>query len=81
MAKKTTSIKAAKSAARALHPTVVSYRITDTQAKRLTEVFKADAAVGVRSTNQYARKVLSDFLAGRLSYKNPKDRTVDLDQY
>jgi len=70
-----------KAVPRALRPTVVSFRISDVQRQSLKQIFDRDGATGVRSTAQYARKILSDFLAGRLHYKNPKDRLVDLDTY
>jgi hypothetical protein len=70
-----------KEPAKSSHPTVVSFRITDEQTKKLGEIFDRDGPVGVRSTNQYARKILSDFLANRLVYKNPVHRKKDLDLY
>lgn len=76
-AKKVTAPK--NSAEKALRPTVISFRITDDQTKALTENFEKDLPLGVRSTNQYGRKILADFLAGRLVYKNPKHREKDLD--
>jgi len=60
-------------------PTVVSFRITSKQQKMLDAIQDRDPVVGIDSRNQYARKILSDFLAGRLEYKNPKDRLGDLD--
>jgi len=60
-------------------PTVVSFRITTKQQKMLDAIQDRDPVVGIDSRNQYARKILSDFLAGRLEYKNPKDRLGDLD--
>jgi len=60
-------------------PTVVSFRITAKQQKTLDAVQDRDPAVGVKSRNQYARKVLVDFLAGKLAYKNLKDKLGDAD--
>ena len=60
-------------------PTVVSFRITAKQQKMLDVIQDRDPVVGINSRNQYARKILSDFLAGRLDYKNPKDKLGDLD--
>lgn len=71
----------AQPTAKSNRPTVVSFRITEDQTEKLGKVFDQDAPVGVRSTNQYARKVMSDFLAGRLTYKNVADRKKDLDLY
>lgn len=60
-------------------PTVVSFRITTKQQKTLDAVQDRDPAVGVNSRNQYARKILVDFLAGKLAYKDPKDKLGGLD--
>jgi hypothetical protein len=46
---------------------VVSFRKTSVQFTTLTETYKRDAAEGVNSPNQLARKVVCDYLAGRLS--------------
>ena len=73
--------KKSKETTKSSRPTVVSFRITEDQTKKLGQVFDRDGAVGVRSTNQYARKILADFLANRLVYKNPADRKKDLDLY
>lgn len=62
-------------------PTVISFRISETQELALTEINKRDQAVGVNSTRQLCRKVVIDYLAGRLVYKNPKDKAFDLEKY
>ena len=62
-----------------VRPTVVSFRITTKQQKTLDAIQDRDPVVNIKSRNQYARKVLSDFLTGRLVYKNAKDRLGDLD--
>jgi hypothetical protein len=69
----------AKATESTVKPTVVSFRITAKQQKMLDAIQDNDPVVGIDSRNQYARKILSDFLAGRLEYKNPKDRLGDLD--
>lgn len=84
MAKKAKSTKSVKTrkprAVRAqTRPEVVSFRITATQSKTLVEIFKRDAASGVNSPNMLARKVVCDYLAGRLDYRNPEDKLQDLD--
>lgn len=83
MAKTTKPSKATKTLkprkARTTRPHVVSFRITATQEKTLNEIFSRDAASGVNSTNQLARKVVCDYLAGRLDYRNPEDKLQDLD--
>ena len=60
-------------------PEVVSFRITADQAKILKKIHEDQPASNVKSPNQRARKVLVDFLAGRLDYKNPDDQLRDLD--
>lgn len=56
---------------------VISFRLSAKHDQQLVELLNRDAVVGVKSTRQYARKIVMDFLAGRLDYKNPKDRFVD----
>lgn len=75
---KTKTTKTTRSA-RTTRPNVVSFRITAAQTKLLDENFKRSEATGVRSTNQFARKVLCDHLAGRLDYRNPADKLQDFD--
>lgn len=60
-------------------PQVVSFRITRTQAKTLSEIYDRDPITGVNSPNRLARKIVCDFLAGRLEYRDPADKTQDLD--
>lgn len=81
MAKKEKSTTSKPVAEKELRPTVISFRITEAQTEKLTANFENDSALGVRSHNQYARKVVADFLAGRLVYKNPEHRKKDLDVY
>ena len=68
-----------KANANTIKPTVVSFRITDKQEKTLDAIQDRDPVINIKSRNQYARKIVSDFLAGRLVYKNAKDRLTDLD--
>jgi hypothetical protein len=81
MSKIVNKIKKAKAnrPARTTRPQVVSFRITSKQTKLLKEIFDRDSATGVNSPNQLARKVLCDYLAGRLDYRNPDDKLQDLD--
>ncbi len=60
-------------------PQVVSFRITTAQAKTLEAIHKREPATNVKSTNQRCRKVIVDYLAGRLEYKNAADKLQDLD--
>jgi hypothetical protein len=79
--KEKTTAPDATAAEKLLRPTVISFRITEEQTKKLVENFEKDAPLGVRSTNQFARKVLVDYLAGRLTRKNSKESGRDLDIY
>jgi len=65
--------------ARATRPQVISFRITKTQATLLKEIYERDAATGINSPNQLARKIICDYLAGRIAYKNPDDKLQDAD--
>jgi hypothetical protein len=60
-------------------PEVVSFRITAAQAKTLAEIHKREPATNVKSTNQRCRKVVVDYLMGRLDYKDANDKLQDLD--
>jgi len=71
----------AKAKEKATKPTVISFRITNEQEKILTEIQKQSPAVGVHSTRQLCRKIVIDYVAGRLTYKNPADKERDLDRY
>lgn len=56
---------------------VLAFRITDSHASKLEREMSAVQVVGVRSTHQLARKLVMDFLEGRLVYSNPVDRNRD----
>lgn len=71
----------AKSKEKATKPTVISFRITADQEKILNEIQKRSPAVGIHSTRQLCRKIVADYIAGRLTYKNPADKERDLDRY
>jgi hypothetical protein len=58
---------------------VVSFRLDEKKFKALQDVRKTDKPVGVKSENQLCRKIVNDFLAGRLEYKENGDRFTDLD--
>jgi hypothetical protein len=75
--KKTKTVKASK--ARMTRPNVISFRVTDTQLKTLEAVHERDPAFGIKTGNQYARKILCDFLAGRLSWADPADKKKNFD--
>lgn len=57
---------------------VVAFRLPIAEGKELDKRVE-DKVVGVKSGNQVARKVVRDFLRGRLVYISPADRSVDED--
>lgn len=75
--KSATKTKTAK--ARSTRDYVVSFRITTRQEKSLNYVFRRNPASGVKSSGQLIRKLLCDYLAGRLIYRNPADKLKDFD--
>ena len=64
-----------------LKPNVVSFRLTTAQHKLLDEIFKNEPMSYVKSENGLARKIVCDFIAGRLDYKIPTHRTLDVDAH
>jgi hypothetical protein len=58
---------------------VVSFRLDDAKFKDLKKVRETNMPVGIKSENQLCRKIVNDFLAGRLKYENPEDRFTDLE--
>jgi hypothetical protein len=58
---------------------VVSFRLDETKFKDLKKVRETDMPIGIKSENQLCRKIVADFLAGRLEYKDPQHRFTDLD--
>jgi hypothetical protein len=52
--------------------TVVSFRLNDEQFGSLNEVLQKDTPTGVNSENQQARKIVIDYLAGRLKVQKRK---------
>lgn len=58
---------------------VVSFRVPEEQATTVKKMLQAQPILGIKSVNQYFRKVGRDFLGGKLAYKNPGDAFVDTD--
>ncbi len=56
---------------------VVAFRLTEAHAERLASEMSAAHVLGVRSSHQLARKVVMDFLEGRLKYANVADKQRD----
>jgi len=64
-----------------LKPSVVSFRLTSARYKLLVETHKNMPIAYVKSANALARKIVCDFLAGRLAFKNPAHSKVDMDAH
>jgi len=79
--KPTTKIKAAAPAAAdsTFRPHVVSFRLTEAQHSSLLADFEETNATDVSSSKALARKIVVDYLSGRLVYKNPEDRKKNCD--
>lgn len=54
---------------------VVSFRLKPKEQRQLTKALSENPVIGVRSKNQYARKLVQDFLNGSLVYLNPNSVT------
>ena len=65
--------------ARVVRPAVISFRVSNAQAQTLEAIFNQQGATGVNSPKQLARKIVADYLAGRLVYKNEADKGKDYD--
>jgi len=64
-----------------LKPNVVSFRLTAPQFKLLAETYRNRPMSYVKSESALARKILLDFLAGRLEFKNEADSKIDVDAH
>lgn len=61
------------------HPCVMSFRLTSSHTKIMDEILKKEPPTHVKSANQLGRKIVVDYLAGRLEYKNPADKLKELE--
>ena len=75
--KKTAKAKA--STGHTTHPYVMSFRLTSSQTKTMEEIIKNEPPTHVKSANQLGRKIVVDYLAGRLEYRNPADKLKELE--
>ena len=64
-----------------LKPKVISFRLTTAQNRQLCSIFEREPVSCVKSANRLARKILCDFLAGRLDYADPAHRRIDADAH
>lgn len=58
---------------------IVSFRIPKDTAATVEKMLGSQPVVGVKSINQFSRKVLKDLLTGKLVYKNAEDISKDPD--
>lgn len=65
--------------AKTLKECIVSFRIAKHEAETVDQMLKQQPILGVRSSNQFFRKIARDFLAGKIVYKNADDMRVDSD--
>jgi len=56
---------------------IVMFRLKTETLRNMGEVLTREPIIGVRSTNQFARKIVKDFMEGRLVYTNPKFSLAD----
>lgn len=57
--------------------TVIAFRVPETAAEALGHRAERNRVVNVRSGNQLARKIVLDFLKGRLIYVDQNDQRRD----
>ena len=60
---------------------IVSFRLPLTHYNMLSEMYKSAPPCLVKSEASFARKIVRDFVAGRLRYTNEIDRLVDLEEH
>jgi hypothetical protein len=60
---------------------VISFRLDEMQFSELRAALKKDKTIGVFSECGLARKIVSDFLVGRMRYLDDTDRQLDLEKY
>ena len=64
-----------------LWTSIISFRLTEEQQRKLNSLSEKNAMLSAISSKQLARKIVCDYLAGRLEYKNEADRDTVLDNY
>jgi hypothetical protein len=60
-------------------PNVLSFRLSNAENTKLTDCFNRDRMIMIGSVKQLARKLVTDYLAGRLVYKKQADRATNFD--
>ncbi len=55
---------------------VIAFRLTAAESQTLSKSFEDEPMLGVKSPSMLARKLALDWSAGRLAYKNAKDKVL-----
>lgn len=55
---------------------VISFRVSAAIDAQLDEMLKRSPSVGINSNRQLCRKIVTDYMAGKLAYKSAKDRMM-----
>jgi len=58
---------------------LIIFRVRSNSGAKLAKTMQERKIVGIKSVNQYARKILIDFLEGRLKYENPEHADLNPD--
>lgn len=58
---------------------IVMFRLEPPRVEMLSEIIRRDPIVGVHSGHQLARKIVVDYLEGRLQYTHDKYKKADPD--
>lgn len=59
--------------------TVMSFRVPSASKEWLAKDLAASPIVAVPSANRFCRKIVLDYISGKLVYTNPADRAIDPD--
>lgn len=57
---------------------VVMFRLEKSHIQTLEQINERDPVPGIHSKNTYARKIVTDFLEGRLEYTDDRYRFIDM---
>jgi hypothetical protein len=58
---------------------VISFRVSDATDTQLNEMLKRSPSVGINSNRQFCRKIVMDYINGKLAYKSAKDRMMGVE--
>jgi len=60
---------------------VISFRLTKPQYEALSTIFEKQGIMGVTSVRQFSRKLVVDYMAGKLKYANAADLLADTESF